>query len=79
MRYAFNMPKLLSSKEIVTVLERNGFVFVSQRGSHTKYRNIPYTFIVPAAKKEIPSGTLKSIARQAGLDVGVFTNPRKRK
>lgn len=32
------MPKLHSSKHIVRILENKGFVFVSQRGSHVKYR-----------------------------------------
>ena len=32
------MPKLLPSKAIIKVLERKGFIFVSQKGSHIKYR-----------------------------------------
>lgn len=64
------MPKLLSSKIIIKVLERKGFVFVSQRGSHIKYRkreNVVLTVIIPANKKEIPYGTFRSILRQAML------------
>ena len=64
------MPKLLSSKNTVKVLERKGFVFVSQKGSHIKYRkngDIVLTVIVPANKKEIPYGTFRSILRQAKL------------
>ena len=64
------MSKLYSSKHIIKVLERKGFVFVSQRGSHVKFRKIgknPRTVIIPANKKEIPYGTFKSIARQAEL------------
>jgi len=34
------VPKLLSSEEIVAILSANGFEFVSQRGSHRKYRNL---------------------------------------
>ncbi|MCK6462664.1 MAG: type II toxin-antitoxin system HicA family toxin [Candidatus Pacebacteria bacterium] len=52
------------------VLESKGFVFVSQRGSHIKYRkhsSSVLTVIVPANKKEIPHGTFKSILRQAQL------------
>ncbi|MGD0833952.1 MAG: type II toxin-antitoxin system HicA family toxin [Candidatus Dormibacteria bacterium] len=30
----------VSSREAVAALERAGFVFVSQRGSHRKYRNL---------------------------------------
>jgi len=64
------MPKLLSSKIIIKTLERKGFVFVSQKGSHIKYRkhgSIVLTVIIPANKKEIPYGTFRSIIRQSSL------------
>lgn len=67
------MPKLLSSKEIIKVLEQNNFTFVSQRGSHAKYRKGSATVIVPSPKKEIPLGTFRSIVRQSGLDSEAFT------
>ena len=64
------MPKLLPSKAIIKVLERKGFVFISQKGSHIKYRkygSVVLTVIVPANKKEIPYGTFRSILRQVKL------------
>jgi predicted RNA binding protein YcfA (HicA-like mRNA interferase family) len=64
------MPKLYSSSQIIKVLQKKGFVYVSQKGSHAKFRktgNPILTVIVPAGKKEIPFGTFKSILRQAGL------------
>lgn len=64
------MPKLYSSREIIGALERAGFAFVSQRGSHVKYRKSgspARTVIVPAGRKQIPRGTLRSILRQSGL------------
>lgn len=64
------MPKLYSSKAIVRVLELKGFVLVSQKGSHVKYRkagNPTLTVIVPANRKEMPMGTFRSILRQSGL------------
>jgi predicted RNA binding protein YcfA (HicA-like mRNA interferase family) len=49
------VPKLYSSQQVVKALEREGFAFVSQRGSHVKYRkagaSIIYTVIVPAGRK----------------------------
>lgn len=68
------MPKLLSSDQIVKILEANGFEYVTQRGSHRKYRNESRgkTAIVPAGKKEIPRGTVGSIIRQSGLDRKLF-------
>lgn len=65
------MPKLYSSKHILKVLEFHGFSFVSQRGSHIKYRKKggpTLTVIVPANKKEIPYGTFRSIVRQSRLE-----------
>jgi len=65
------MPKLFSSRQIIKTLEKNGFFFVSQKGSHAKYRKIgnpTLTTIVPAGKKEIPQGTFRSILRQSKLE-----------
>jgi predicted RNA binding protein YcfA (HicA-like mRNA interferase family) len=62
------MPKRLGSGEVIRVLRAHGFVFVSQKGSHTKYRNATGRgAIVPHPKKELPIGTRRSIIRQAGL------------
>ncbi len=61
------MPKLYSSKYIIKILEINGFSFISQKGSHCKFRKNSLTVIVPHPKKEIPAGTLKSILRQSNL------------
>ncbi|MEO8637612.1 MAG: type II toxin-antitoxin system HicA family toxin [Candidatus Taylorbacteria bacterium] len=63
------MPKLFSSREIVKVLENKGFAFVSQKGSHAKFFHIvrKLTVIVPANRKQIPSGTFSSILRQSKL------------
>jgi predicted RNA binding protein YcfA (HicA-like mRNA interferase family) len=48
------VPRLYSSEQIVKTLEREGFVFVSQRGSHAKYRKTgspTLTVILPAGRK----------------------------
>lgn len=69
------MPKLYSSREVIAALEREDFEFVSQRGSHVKYRSAGSpvkTVIVPAGRKEIPRGTFRSILRQSGLDEVAF-------
>jgi predicted RNA binding protein YcfA (HicA-like mRNA interferase family) len=68
------MPKLPSSRQIIKVLEQNGFIFISQRGSHAKYRKSSATVIVPCPKKEIPLGTFRSIVRQSGLAHKDFLN-----
>lgn len=65
------MPKLYSSQYIQKILEREGFVFVSQKGSHAKFRKVKngtaLTVILPMAKKEIPLGTFRSILKQSYL------------
>jgi predicted RNA binding protein YcfA (HicA-like mRNA interferase family) len=64
------MPKLYSSADILRVLISHGFHFVSQKGSHIKYRktgNPTLTVIIPADRKQIPAGTFHSILKQAGL------------
>jgi len=64
------MPKLYSSEHIIKILQSKGFVFISQRGSHVKFRKFSkpsWTVIVPANRKEIPLGTFRSILRQSNL------------
>lgn len=69
------MPKLCSSNQIIKVLQSKGFIFVSQRGSHVKFRKFgkpTLTVIVPANRKEIPFGTFRSILRQSNLTENDF-------
>jgi predicted RNA binding protein YcfA (HicA-like mRNA interferase family) len=54
-------------------LESHGFARVSQRDSHIKFCSAAdRTVIVPATRKEIPIGTMRSIIRQSGLDRAEF-------
>ena len=68
------MPKfpVLSGKEVIKALEKAGFKFVKQRGSHAKLRKFvdgrKLTVIVPL-KPVIRTGTMKSILRQSRLDI----------
>jgi len=62
------MPKPYSSKNIISVLKKNKFVYISQKGSHIKYRKYGspvLTVIIPANRREIPFGTFRSILRQS--------------
>lgn len=64
------MPKLFSSNEIIKILVKHGFIFVSQKGSHIKYRkqgNPTLTVIIPSERSQVPIGTFHSILRQSGL------------
>lgn len=69
------MPRLYSSREVLTALSRAGFTIVSQKGSHIKLNlvrgKISYTVIVPN-HKQIAQGTFGSILKQANLDKQEF-------
>ena len=66
------MSKLPSSQKIIYALLRCGFCFVSQRGSHCKYKKDDKIVIVPHPRKEIPMGSFRSIIRQSGLSSDDF-------
>jgi predicted RNA binding protein YcfA (HicA-like mRNA interferase family) len=68
------MPKFLLSKQVIKVLESFGFILVSQKGSHAKFRKGSQTVIVPIHNKEIPIGTFSSIVRQSNLQKDDFIN-----
>lgn len=59
----------MTPKEIIRLLEKNGFEFVSSNGSHRKYKNqsTGKTVIVPYHSKELKRGTEQNILNQAGL------------
>jgi predicted RNA binding protein YcfA (HicA-like mRNA interferase family) len=71
------MPRPIQTKKVIKILQENGFVFVSQNGSHAKYRKqgLPVlTVIVPIHGKEILYGTFRSIMRQSKLNENDFRN-----
>jgi predicted RNA binding protein YcfA (HicA-like mRNA interferase family) len=62
------MPKLYSSDEILKIAELIGFVFVSQKGSHGKFKDKNGNItIIPMNKKEIPAGTFSNILKQLSI------------
>ena len=54
------------SKKIVKRLLSEGYVSVSIRGSHHKFQKGKVIIIVPHPKKDLPTGTARQIAKQAG-------------
>lgn len=54
------------SKKIVRRLLSEGYELVSIAGSHHKFRKGGNTIIVPHPKKDLPTGTARAIAKQAG-------------
>ena len=66
---------ILSSKEVVKRLQKLGFVKVSQKGSHAKYRNLNNNRIcIVPMHYEIAKGTLISILEQADIELSEFLN-----
>jgi predicted RNA binding protein YcfA (HicA-like mRNA interferase family) len=65
----------ISGRECVRALEKGGFFFKRQEGSHIILRrNDPFAQIVVPDHKELDRGTLRAIIRQAGLSIDEFTN-----
>jgi predicted RNA binding protein YcfA (HicA-like mRNA interferase family) len=58
-----------SSREVIRLLVREGWVLVAQRGSHRQFKHgvRPGRVTVPHPVKDIKPGTLASIYRQSGL------------
>ena len=59
----------MTSKEMIKHLKNNGFVVISQNGSHVKMRNevTGRQVIVPYHSKSLKKGLEQAILKQAGL------------
>lgn len=62
--------KRLTAREVAAVLKEHGFVMVSQKGSHQKWKNekTGKQVIVPQHRgKQLPIGTMNSIIKGSGV------------
>ena len=70
------MPKLptdLSGREVRAALERGGFAFRRQAGSHMILgRDVPHARVVVPDHRQIRAGTLRHIVADAGFTVEQF-------
>lgn len=68
------MPKLpaLKPKQVIKVLEKAGFEFARQKGSHAMYVKDNLGVTIPIHNKELKKGTLKSIIKQSGMTTEEF-------
>ena len=59
----------ITPKEMIKLLEDNGFERVSQNGSHIKMKNIKTnrSVIVPYHAKDLKKGLEQAILKQAGI------------
>jgi predicted RNA binding protein YcfA (HicA-like mRNA interferase family) len=63
----------ISGRKCVKVLEKKGFHFKRQVGSHIVLRrDDPFAQLVVPDHKELDRGTLRAIIRQAGMSVDEF-------
>jgi predicted RNA binding protein YcfA (HicA-like mRNA interferase family) len=69
------MPKLprVSGAQVVRALERLGFAVARQRGSHIVMRRGSSGCVVPN-HRELKTGTLAGVLKQAGVSAEEFTN-----
>jgi predicted RNA binding protein YcfA (HicA-like mRNA interferase family) len=63
------MKKSYTSREIIALLQQDGWVLVNIVGSHHHFKHPAKIgkVTVPHPKKDIPLPTIKSIFRQAGI------------
>jgi predicted RNA binding protein YcfA (HicA-like mRNA interferase family) len=61
----------MTSKEIIKILENDGWYLSAAKGSHHqfKHRDKPGKVTVPHPRKDLKPGTLISILKQASIDI----------
>lgn len=59
----------MTSREMIQYLKKNGFIIISQNGSHVKMKNqvTGKQTIVPYHSKSLKKGMEQAILKQAGL------------
>jgi predicted RNA binding protein YcfA (HicA-like mRNA interferase family) len=59
----------MDSRELIRKLKDDGWFEVAQSGSHKQFKHATKSgrVTVPAPRKDIPIGTLRSIEKQAGI------------
>ena len=60
----------MSSKEIIRLLHKHGWVMDRSKGSHHQFKHPlkPGLVTVPHPKKDLPTGTARAILKSAGLE-----------
>jgi predicted RNA binding protein YcfA (HicA-like mRNA interferase family) len=59
----------MDSRSIISELKRDGWVEAAQVGSHVQFKHPakPGRVTVPHPKRDIPTGTVRSIEKQSGI------------
>lgn len=60
-----------SSREIIKIIEADGWYEVACVGSHHQFKHATKTgrVTIPHPKRKLPLGTVKSILKQAGINL----------
>jgi predicted RNA binding protein YcfA (HicA-like mRNA interferase family) len=67
------LPTDLSGRKVRAALERAGFTFVRQKGSHMILRRTnPAAWVVVPDHRQVKTGTLRGIIADAGFTVEEF-------
>ncbi|AEJ20800.1 type II toxin-antitoxin system HicA family toxin [Gracilinema caldarium] len=65
----------ISGRQAITALQKAGFTVIRQTGSHIVLkRSDPFAQLVVPDHKELDTGTLRAIIRQANISVNEFLN-----
>jgi len=61
----------MTAKKLIRLLQKNGFVFARQSGSHAIFKSESgkRKVVVPIHNKDIPIGTLHAILKDAGINI----------
>lgn len=61
----------MQSRAVIAKLKAAGWYEVGQKGSHVQFKHptLPGRVTVPHPERDIPKGTLRSIERQAKLEL----------
>ena len=59
--------KSVKPRQIIKALEKHGFMFIRQKGSHRLYRKDNLRVTIPYHNKDLKPGTLRNILKQSGL------------
>lgn len=64
----------MNSRELIKIIEKDGWVLISTKGSHNQYKH-PFKrgrVTVPHPKGDFPKGTIASIFKQAQISKNLY-------
>lgn len=62
----------LTPRKVIRAIEKAGFEFIRQKGSHRIYQKGERYLVVPYHNKDLKVPTLKSIIEQSGMTIEEF-------